>query len=79
MKLCYKSMSLKIVAYSYLNKLPLPGLENGCCLFLVPVDVMDLIVVFEVLIELLGTHQQEHGLESLRTATHTNNGGLAGC
>lgn len=61
-------MALKTIASSYLHKLPLPGLEDGGGLFLIPVDVVDLIVVLEVFIELLGTHQQEHGLESLRTA-----------
>lgn len=55
---------------SYLHKLPLPRLQDGCSLIFIPVDVMNLVVVFKVLIQLLRTHQQEHGLESLRAAKH---------
>lgn len=52
---------------NYLNKLPLPRLQDGSGFVLIPVDVMDLIVVFKVLIELFRTHEEEHGLKSLRT------------
>lgn len=34
----------------YLNKLSLPGLQNGRGLILIPVDVMDLIVILKVFI-----------------------------
>lgn len=57
---------------SHLHKLPLPGLEDGVGFFFIPVYVMDLVVVFKVLVQLLRTHQQEHSLESLRTAKHTS-------
>lgn len=52
---------------NYLNKLSLPGLQDGSGLVLVPVDVVDLVVVFEVLVELFGTHEKEHGLKGLGT------------
>lgn len=53
---------------SHLHKFPLPHLEDSSGLLFVPVDVMDLVVVFKVLIQLRRAHQQEHGLESLRAA-----------
>lgn len=59
---------------NYLNEFPLPGLQDGSGLFLVPVDVMDLIVIFKVLIELFGTHEEEHGLKSLRTIQKNTEG-----
>lgn len=59
---------------NYLNEFPLPGLQDGSGLVLVPVDVMDLIVVFKVLIELFGTHEEEHGLKSLRTIQENTEG-----
>lgn len=34
----------------YLNKLSLPGLQDGSGLILIPVDVMDLIVILKVFI-----------------------------
>lgn len=61
-------LSALFLTHTYLHKLPLPGLQDGGGLVLVPVDVMDLIVVLKVLVELLGAHQEKHGLEGLRTA-----------
>lgn len=52
---------------NYLNKLPLPGLQYSRGLVLVPVDVVDLVVILKMLIELLGAHEEEHGLERFRT------------
>lgn len=52
---------------NYLNKLSLPGLQDGSCLVLIPVYIMDLVVIFEVLVKLFGTHEEEHALKSLRT------------
>lgn len=40
----------------YLHVCPLPSLQDGCCLVLVPVDVRDILVPLEVLIHLLGSH-----------------------
>lgn len=51
-------------------KLPLPRLKDGFGFIFIPVYVVDLIVVLEVLIQLLRTHQQERSLERLRTAKH---------
>lgn len=68
--------AMRLYVCSHLHELPLPGLEDGVGFLLVPVDVMDLVVVFKVLVQLLGTHQQEHSLESLRTAKHTQVLGL---
>lgn len=56
--------------FLYLYKLPLPGLKDGFGFIFIPVYVMDLIVVLKVFIQLLRTHQQEHSLESLRTAKY---------
>lgn len=67
MWVCYKTGN-------YLNELPLPGLQDGCGLVLIPVDVMDLIIVFKVLIELFGAHEEEHGLKGLRTIRENTEG-----
>lgn len=53
---------------THFNEFPLPGLQDGSGFFLIPVDVMYLIIILEVLVQLLRTHQQEHALESLSTA-----------
>lgn len=54
----------------YLDKFPLPRLQDGSSLVLIPVDVMDLVVILEVFIKLLGTHEEEHGLQRFGTGAN---------
>lgn len=51
----------------YLSVSPLPGLQYGRSLLLVPVDVGNVRVASKVLKHLLGSHQLEHGLQGLGT------------
>lgn len=47
---------------TYLRVLPLPGLQDGGSLVLIPVDMGDHVIALQMVIHLLGGHQLEHGL-----------------